>query len=106
MGITAMCPGLFEQTVVSPSHGGSTWNLPLIDPVVSEEKMFKERGRGGTSEPANTVSLPTSLKAQVSYKLHDPKKSQLKVDFLNVCYIQTFDFVTGQFVKLLMPACL
>ena len=41
-------------------------------------------------------------------KLHDPSESQLKlkVEFHRVPYNQTFDFVTGQFVKILSPACL
>ena len=42
----------------------------------------------------------------LDFKLHDPKKSQLKVDFLSVPYNQIFDFVTEQFVKILTPACL
>ena len=40
--ILVMWPGLFEQTFVPPSHGGSIWNLTLIGQAVSEEKMFKE----------------------------------------------------------------
>ena len=36
-----MWPGPFEETLVPPSHGGSTWNLASIGSVVSEEKMFK-----------------------------------------------------------------
>ena len=42
----------------------------------------------------------------ITLQLHDPKKCQLKVDFLSVPYNQTFVFVTGQFVKILTPACL
>ena len=34
-----------------------------------------------------------------------PLESQLKVEFLGVPYNQTFDFVTGLFVKILTPAC-
>ena len=48
MGIVAilvMWPGPFEQTFISPSHGGFIWNLTLIGQAVSEEKMFKECGR-------------------------------------------------------------
>ena len=41
--ILVMWPGLFEQTLVPPSHGDSIWNLASIGPVVSE-KMFKECG--------------------------------------------------------------
>ena len=40
-----MWPGPLEQTFVPPSHKSSIWNLTLIGPVVSEEKMFKECGR-------------------------------------------------------------
>ena len=43
--ILVMWPGLFEQTFFPPSHRSPVWNLTLIGPVVSEEKMFKERGR-------------------------------------------------------------
>ena len=43
--ILVMWPGPFEQTFVPPFQGGSSWNLTLIGPVVSEEKMFKESGR-------------------------------------------------------------
>ena len=35
----------FKKTFIPPSHRSSTWNLNLIGPVVSEEKMFKECGR-------------------------------------------------------------
>ena len=48
MGMAAvlvMWPGTFEQTFVPPSHSSPIWNLTLIGPVVSEEKMFKECGR-------------------------------------------------------------
>ena len=38
--ILVMWPGTFEQTFVSPSHRSSIWNLTLIGPVVSEEKML------------------------------------------------------------------
>ena len=38
--ILVMWPGPVEQTFISPSHGGSIWNLTLTDPVVSEE-MFE-----------------------------------------------------------------
>ena len=34
-----------------------------------------------------------------------PQESQLKLEFLGVPYNQTFDFITGQFVKILTPAC-
>ena len=62
MGMTAtlvMWPGPFEQTFVSPSHGGPIWNLTLIGQVVSEEKMFLEwttmMTDGWTMEPAYIV---------------------------------------------------
>ena len=42
--ILVMWPGPFEQTFVLPSHRSSIWNLTLIGPVVSEEKMFKVCG--------------------------------------------------------------
>ena len=45
VAILVMLPGPFEQTFVPPSHGGSIWNLTLIGPAVSEDKMFKECGR-------------------------------------------------------------
>ena len=43
MGMVAILvawPGLFEQTFVHPSQGGS-WDLASIGLVVSEEKMFE-----------------------------------------------------------------
>ena len=46
--ILVMWPWTFEQTFVPPSHESSIWNLTLIGPVVSEEKMFKECGRRTT----------------------------------------------------------
>ena len=47
--ILVMWPGQFEQTFLTPPHGGSIWNLTLIGPVISEE-MFKECGRRTTGE--------------------------------------------------------
>ena len=44
MGVAAilvMWPGPFEQTFVPVSQEVSIWNLNLIGPVVSEEKMFE-----------------------------------------------------------------
>ena len=41
-------------------------------------------------------------------KLHDPPKKvnwNFEVGFHRVPYNQIFDFVTGQFVKILSPAC-
>ena len=54
--ILVMWPGQIEQ-FCSPSHRSSKWNLTLIGPVVSEEKMFKECGRRRT------------MKAYLSYKI-------------------------------------
>ena len=62
MAVTlVMWPGPFEQTFVPPSHGDSIWNLASICPVVSEEKMFKERGRQTTDR--------RTTEAYLSYKL-------------------------------------
>ena len=36
---------LFEQTYVPTFHKSTVWNFTLTGPVVSEEKMLKERGR-------------------------------------------------------------
>ena len=44
MGVRAilvMWPWSFEQTFVPASLGVPIWNLNLIGPVVSEEKMFE-----------------------------------------------------------------
>ena len=48
MGVPAiliMWPRPREQTFVSPTHGGSTWNLALIGQVVLEKKIFENGGR-------------------------------------------------------------
>ena len=48
MGVAAilvMWPGPFEQTFVPASLGVSIWNLSLIGPGVSEEKMFENVDR-------------------------------------------------------------
>ena len=50
----------FEQTFVPPSHRRSIWNLTLIGPVVSEEKMFKECGRRRTTEVYLSYKLTIS----------------------------------------------
>ena len=42
----------------APSHSGSIWNLALIGPVISEEKMFEGSGR---RMPAYTINSPLSL---------------------------------------------
>ena len=75
MGMAAMLimwPGPFEQTFVSPSQGGSIWNLASIGPVISEEKMFENVDihthihTYGRQRPTYTISSPMSTKAQVS----------------------------------------
>ena len=79
MGVVAilvMWPGLFEQTFVTPSHGGSIWNLTLIGQAVSEEKKFKECGRGWRTDNG----------ACLYYKLnYEPKGSgELKIPIKNI----------------------
>ena len=55
---------------ISPGHTrSSVWNLTLIDPVVSEEKMFKECGPRRTTE------------AYLSYKLTFGSGE------LNICFV-------------------
>ena len=39
--ILVIRPGSVEQIFIAPSHGCFIWNLTLIGPVVSEEKMLK-----------------------------------------------------------------
>ena len=71
MGMAAvlvMWPGLFEHTFVSPSHGGSKWNLTLIGLLVSEERMFKEGGRRRTTEAYLSYKLTNESSAQVSWQ--------------------------------------
>ena len=63
--ILVMWPGPFEQTFVPPSHRSSIWNLTLIGPVVSEEKMLKECGRRRTT----TYDRQRTTEAYLSYKL-------------------------------------
>ena len=41
VAILVMWLAPFEQTFVSPSHGGSTWSLASIGLVVIGEKKFK-----------------------------------------------------------------
>ena len=64
--ILVMWPGSFEQTFIPPSHRGSIWNLTLIGQAVSEEKMFKERGRRRTTEAYLSYKLTSEPSAQVS----------------------------------------
>ena len=68
VAIWVMWPGLFKQSFIPPSHGGSIWNLPLIGQVVSEEKMFKEYGRRQMDNAACLYYIsPMSLKAQLAH---------------------------------------
>ena len=60
--ILVMWPGRFDQTFVPPSQRSSIWNLTLIGPVVSEEKMFKECGR------ANNLQYPGAVADQSDHK--------------------------------------
>ena len=53
-----------EQTFVSPSQGGSTWNLASIGPMIAEEKMFEN------------VDVRRTAEACLYYKLiSEPKGS-------------------------------
>ena len=67
MGMAAflvMWPGPFEQTFVPLFLGGSIWNMTLIGPVVSEEKMFEECRRR-TTEAYLSYKLTSEPSAQV-----------------------------------------
>ena len=55
-GHLVMWPRSFDQIFVSPSKGGSMWNLILIGPVVSE-KMFGRRWRRRTAEACLSYKL-------------------------------------------------
>ena len=61
--ILVMWPGPFEL-LFPLSHAGSIWNLTLIGPVVSEEKMFEECGR--KTEAYLSYKLTSDPLAQVS----------------------------------------
>ena len=63
--ILVMWSGPFEQTFVPSSQRGSTWNLNLIGPVVSEEKMF-ENVDGQTTDDYLYYKLANEPSAQVS----------------------------------------
>ena len=71
--ILVMWPGLFEKTFVPPSHGDSIWNLDSIDPVVSEEKMFKECGRQ-TTDGRRTTEAYLSYNLPMTLRLRWAKK--------------------------------
>ena len=66
MGVSAILviwPRPLEQTSVPWTQ----WRLHMkIGQVVSEEKMFEERGRQTGDGPAYTISSPMSQKSQVS----------------------------------------
>ena len=67
MGMAAslvMWPGTHMQNFVSPSHGGSTWNLTSIGPVVPEEKTFENVNTRHTALPYDKLTNEPS--AQVS----------------------------------------
>ena len=65
--ILVMWPGAFEQTLFPPSHRSSIWYLTLTGPVVSEEKMFIERGRRRRQRrPTYPTSSPNEPLDQVS----------------------------------------
>ena len=74
MGLAAilvMWPGLFEQTFVPPSQGGSTWNKTAIGPVVSEEKMFEN-----VDIQTHLHTYIRTTEASLHYKLtNEPKGS-------------------------------
>ena len=55
--ILVMWQGPFEQTFVPPSHRRFIWNFTWINPVVSEEKMFKECGRRRWRRPYLSYKL-------------------------------------------------
>ena len=58
----------FEQTFVPPPQGGPIWNLALIGPVVSEEKMF---------EKVDTHTYIRTTEAYLSYKLTTEPSAQM-----------------------------
>ena len=78
MGMAAiliMLPGPVEQTFVSPSYGGSIWNLTLIGPVVSEETMLENVDTHtlythtyGRQRPTYPISSPWSLRLRWANK--------------------------------------
>ena len=68
--ISVMWPVPAEQTFVPPSNGGFVWNLTLIGPVVSEDKMFENvdyiRTYIQTTKAYLSYKLTTDSSAQVS----------------------------------------
>ena len=74
--ILVMWPGPFEQTFVLLSFKSCIWNLTLIGPVVSEEKMFKECGRWRTTDDDDDGRRRTT-EAYLSYKLTSEPSAQV-----------------------------
>ena len=64
--ILVMWPRPFEQTFVPTSYGVSIWNLSLIGPVVSEEKMFENVD--GRRSDWYTINSPMSLRLRWANK--------------------------------------
>ena len=54
-------PEPFEQTFIPASSGVSIWNLSLIGPVVSEEKIFENVDKQMTEGWWNTDAEVTSI---------------------------------------------
>ena len=76
--ILVMWLGPFEQTFVALSQRSSILNLTLVGPVVSAEKMFKERGR-------RTDDRRRTMEAYLSYKLtNEPSVTKSAVRSRNV----------------------
>ena len=64
VAILVMWPGPYMQTFVPPSHGGSTWNMTSIGPMVPEEKTFENINTWHTDrqQPWHMISSPMSLR--------------------------------------------
>ena len=79
MGMVAtlvMWPGPFEQTFVPPFHRSSIWNLTLIGPAVSEEKVFKECERR-TPTTDDDDGRRCTTESYLSYKLTNEPLAQV-----------------------------
>ena len=64
-----------EQTFVSSTHGGFTWNLASIGPAVLEQKIFENGGQATTDNGRTTEHAYTKL-------TNEPKsKGELKTTF-------------------------
>ena len=71
--ILVMWPRCREQNIVSPTQGGSTYNLALVGPVLSEKKIIdhcerptEDDGRRTDAEPWVSYKLTYEPLAQVS----------------------------------------